>query len=93
MNGYTIFGSIATFLTSISSLVALANEQAPWWVSVIVSVLSPFIYLLLEIALKAIINKLNKKGSITDEQKKDLDDKVEDLTDDGEINQSNKKGK
>ena len=92
MNGLTILGATATLVTSVGSLVALANEQAPWWVSIIISIASPFIYLLLEIALKALINKLNKKGDITDEQKKALDDKVEDLTD-GNINGSNKKGK
>lgn len=93
MNGLTILGATATLVTSVGSLVALANEQAPWWVSLIVSIASPFIYLLLEIGLKALINKLNKKGDLTDEQKKALDDKVEDLTDDGNINGSNKKGK
>lgn len=89
----TFLGCIATFVTSIGGLIATMENGAPWWVSLIISVLSPVIYCLMNIALKVLITKEAKKGNLTDKDADFLKHKVDDLTDDGKLNDSNKEDK
>ena len=89
----TFLGCIATFVTSIGGLIATMENGAPWWVSLIISVLSPVIYCLMNIALKVLITKETKNGNLTDKDADSLKHKVDDLTDDGKLNDSNKEDK
>ena len=59
----TMIGCIATFITSVGGLVATMENGSPWWVSFIISILSPVIYCSMNIALKVIINKEKNKGN------------------------------
>lgn len=84
---------IMCYATNISVLLATAENEAPWWVSIIVSLLSPIFYLLLKYVLDIMITRAKKNGDLTKDQVKDLQDKVDDLTDDGKLNGSNKEDK
>lgn len=86
-------GCLASFVTSIGGLIATMENGAPWWVSLIISVLSPVIYCLMNITLKVLITKETKKGNLTDKDADALKHKVDDLTDDGKLNDSNKEEK
>ncbi len=86
----TMIGCVASFVTSVGGLIATMENGAPWWVSLIISIISPVIYCVMNIALKVIINKEKNKGNLTDKDAEKLKDKVDDLTDDGKLNDSNK---
>lgn len=86
----TMIGCLATLVTSIGGLVATMENGAPWWVSLIISILSPVIYCTMNIALKVIINKEKNKGNLSNNDAEELKHKVDDLTDDGKLNDSNK---
>lgn len=89
----TFIGCMASFVTSIGGLIATMENGAPWWVSLIISVLSPVIYCVMNIALKVMINKEKNKGNLTNKDADALKHKVDDLTDDGKLNDSNKEDK
>lgn len=86
----TMIGCIATFATSVGGLVATMENGSPWWVSFIISILSPVIYCAMNIALKVIINKEKNKGNLSEKDAEELKHKVDDLTDDGKLNESDK---
>ena len=64
--------------------------QLQTWESILVAVISALVYAVLNIGTKILTSFLKKKGLIDSETKKKVDDKMEDLADDGKINDSNK---
>ena len=81
---------VASLITNLSVLSAVANEGGEWWVSLIVSLVSPFFYYLINLFGKVLVNSLEKKKLLTKEDAKKAKDELEDLTDDGKKNGSNK---
>lgn len=81
---------VASLVTNLSVLSALANEGGEWWVSLIVSLVSPFFYYLINLLGKVLVNALEKKKLLSKEDAKKAKDELEDLTDDGKKNGSNK---
>ena len=81
---------VASLITNLSVLSVVANEGGEWWVSLIVSLVSPFLYYLINLFGKVLVNSLEKKKLLTKEDAKKAKDELEDLTDDGKKNGSNK---
>ena len=81
---------VASLVTNLSVLSVVANEGGEWWVSLIVSLVSPFLYYLINLFGKVLVNSLEKKKLLTKEDAKKAKDELEDLTDDGKKNGSNK---
>ena len=81
---------VASLITNLSVLSAVANDGGEWWVSLIVSLVSPFFYYLINLFGKVLVNALEKKKLLSKEDAKKAKDDLEDLTDDGKKNGSNK---
>ena len=81
---------VASLVTNLSVLSVVANEGGEWWVSLIVSLVSPFLYYLINVFGKVLVNALEKKKLLSKEDAKKAKDDLEDLTDDGKKNGSNK---
>ena len=81
---------VASLVTNLSVLSVVANEGGEWWVSLIVSLVSPFLYYLINLFGKVLVNALEKKKLLSNEDAKKAKDELEDLTDDGKKNGSNK---
>ena len=81
---------VASLLTNLSVLSVVASEGGEWWVSLIVSLVSPFLYYLINLFGKVLVNALEKKKLLSKEDAKKAKDELEDLTDDGKKNGSNK---
>lgn len=88
-----IWSTLLSLVTNLTVLMATADSGSPWWVSLIVSIVSPLFYLLVNIGLNALITHLKKKGDLTNKQAKDLQSKVDDYADNGKIDNSNKEDK
>lgn len=83
---------VACYVTNFATLIGTMDNGAPWWVSMVVSIISPIFYFLLKFMFDVMITRAKEKGHITDSQSKDLQEKADDITDDGKMNNSNKKG-
>ena len=81
---------VASLVTNLSVLSVVANEGGEWWVSLIVSLVSPFLYYLINLLGKVLVNYLEKKKLLSKEDAKKAKDELADLTDDGKKNGSNK---
>ena len=81
---------VASLVTNVSVLYVVENEGGEWWVSLIVSLVSPFLYYLINLFGKVLVNALEKKKLLSKEDAKKAKDELEDLTDDGKKNGSNK---
>ena len=81
---------VASLVTNLSVLSVVANEGGEWWVSLIVSLVSPFLYYLINLFGKVLVNALEKKKLLSKEDAKKAKDDLEDLTDDGKKNGSNR---
>ena len=81
---------VASLVTNLSVLSVVANEGGEWWVSLIVSLVSPFLYYLINLFGKVLVNTLEKQKLLSKEDAKKAKDELEDLTDDGKKNGSNK---
>ena len=81
---------VASLVTNLSVLSVVANEGGEWWVSLIVSLVSPFLYYLINLLGKVLVNYLEKKKLLSKDEAKKAKDELGDLTDDGKKNGSNK---
>ena len=81
---------VASLVTNLSVLSVVASEGGEWWVSLIVSLVSPFLYYLINLFGKVLVNALEKKKLLSKEDAKKAKDELEDLTDDGKKNGSNR---
>ena len=81
---------VASLITNLSVLSVVASEGGEWWDSLIVSLVSPFLYYLINLFGKVLVNALEKKKLLSKEDAKKAKDELEDLTDDGKKNGSNK---
>ena len=81
---------VASLVTNLSVLSVVANEGGEWWVSLIVSLVSPFLYYLINLLGKVLVNTLEKKKLLSKDEAKKAKDDLEDRTDDGKKNGSNK---
>ena len=52
---------VASLVTNLSVLSVVASEGGEWWVSLIVSLVSPFLYYLINLFGKVLVNALEKK--------------------------------
>ena len=86
----TLLPVVASLVTNLSVLSVVASEGGEWWVSLIVSLVSPFLYYLINLFGKVLVNSLEKKKLLSKEDAKKAKDELEDLTDDGKKNGSNK---
>ena len=86
----TLLPVVASLVTNLSVLSVVANEGGEWWVSLIVSLVSPFLYYLINLLGKVLVNYLEKKKLLSKEDAKKAKDELEDITDDGKKNGSNK---
>ena len=86
----TLLPVVASLVTNLSVLSVVASEGGEWWVSLIVSLGSPFLYYLINLFGKGLVNALEKKKLLSKEDAKKAKDDLEDLTDDGKKNGSNK---
>lgn len=77
-----------TFCTTFV-VASIANEN--FLTNLLIAVISAVIYAVLNIGVKIITSILEKKGIISSEHKKMIDETADDLADDGKINNSNKK--
>ena len=82
---------VASLVTNLSVLSVVANEGGEWWISLIVSLVSPFLYYLINLFGKVLVNALEKKKLLTKDDVEKAKQELEDLTDDGKNNGSNKK--
>lgn len=73
---------VACYVTNFATLMSTMENQNEWWISLIVSCLSPIAYFLLRYLFNILITKAHKKGDLTDEQAKDLQDKANEITED-----------
>ena len=81
---------VASLITNLSVLSVVASEGGEGWVSLIVSLVSPFLYYLINLFGKVLVNALEKKKLLSKEDAKKAKDDLEDLTDDEQKNGSNK---
>ena len=81
---------VASLVTNLSVLSVVANEGGEWWDSLIVSLVSPYLYSLINLFGKVLVNTLEKKKLLSKEHAKKAKNEIEDLTDDGKKNGSNK---
>lgn len=81
------------YATNIGVFLTTMENQSPWWVSFIVSLVSPIFYFVVKYVFDIMITKAKNNGNLTEEQTKDLQDKADDITDDGKLNNSNKEEK
>ena len=84
---------VACYVTNFATLIGTMDNGAPWWVSMVVSIISPIFYFLLKFMFDVMITRAKKRGNITSSQEKDLQEKADDITDDGKVNNSNRKEK
>ena len=87
MNMNAIFCGLMNAITVFS--VSANAEHDPVW-SLILTIVSSIVYVLLNLVVRVITSALEKKGVITHEHKKEIDDIADDLGDDGKRNHSNK---
>lgn len=85
-----IICGVGTFATTL--VVAQEHTSDPW-ISILVAVISAVIYAVINLGTRIITSVLEKKGLISSEDKKKIDDVAEDISDDGKINNSNKEDK
>ena len=81
---------VASLVTDLSVLSVRANARGQRWDSLIVSLVSPFLYYLINLLGKVLVNYLEKKKLLSKDEAKKAKDELEDLTDDGKKNGSNK---
>lgn len=67
-----------------------AENDTNLWTNILIALISAVIFGAINIGTKVITSVLEKKGLITSENKKDIDSIADDLSDDGQINKSNK---
>ena len=67
-----------------------AENGTNLWTSILAALVSALIFGAINIGTKVITSVLEKKGLISSENKKDIDSIADDLSDDGQINKSNK---
>ena len=79
-----IINAFTIFTTSVGA------EHDPIW-SIILTLIGSVVYAAINIVTRIITSALEKKGIISHEDRKEIDDVAEDLSDDGKINNSNKK--
>ena len=87
MSMYDILCGLMNAITVFS--VSASAEHNPVW-SLILTIVSSVVYVLLNLVVRVITSALEKKGVITPEHKREIDDIADDLGDDGKRNHSNK---
>lgn len=87
MNELTTYGlGAATFLTSFTAMTVAEDQWTGLWISII----STLFFSFCNIGVKILTSVLENKGIINHEHKEQLDDMIDDVTDDGKLNDSNK---
>ena len=80
-----IFISISQVLASVGALLSINFENAEWWQSLLIFIILEVV----NVGGTILIKWLMKKGLINKKDAQKIEDKLEDLTDDGKLNNSN----
>ena len=80
-----VFISISQVLASVGALLSINFENAEWWQSLLIFIILEIV----NVGGTILIKWLMKKGLINKKYAQKLEDKLEDLTDDGKLNNSN----
>ena len=87
--GIDVVCGLGTFITTLGVVSNTPDGTAPW-VQLVIGVVSALIFSVVSLGTKILTSYLEKKGLISHEHKKQIDETVDDLADDGKINGSNK---
>lgn len=85
----SVFISISQIIASVGTLLSINVDNFEWWQSLLIFIILEIINILGTIAIKYLM----KKGLINKKEADKIKDSLEDLTDDGKINGSNKEDK
>ena len=88
--GATMNDIICGASAAIATFAVTAENGTNLWTSILAALVSALIFGAINIGTKVITSVLEKKGLISSENKKDIDSIADDLSDDGQINKSNK---
>lgn len=89
----TILLGLASMLTAFSASILVSSENGELTLgeSLLISLISGIVYAILNIGGKILTSYLTKKGIIDSDTKNSINDSLDDLADDGKINNSNRK--
>lgn len=85
----TAFISISQIISCVGTLISINLENAEWWQTLLIFIILEMI----NVGGTILIKWLMKKGLINKKEANKIKDNLEDLTDDGKINNSNKDDK
>lgn len=85
----TVFISISQIISCVGTLISINLENAEWWQTLLIFIILEVI----NVGGTILIKWLMKKGLINKKEANKIKDNLEDLTDDGKINNSNKDDK
>lgn len=85
----TAFISISQIISCVGTLISINLENAEWWQTLLIFIILE----LINVGGTILIKWLMKKGLINKKEANKIKDNLEDLTDDGKINNSNKDDK
>lgn len=85
----TAFISISQIISCVGTLISINLENAEWWQTLLIFIILEVI----NVGGTILIKWLMKKGLINKKEANKIKDNLEDLTDDGKINNSNKDDK
>lgn len=85
----TAFISISQIISCVGTLISINLENAEWWQTLLIFIILEVINVVGTILIKWLM----KKGLINKKEANKIKDNLEDLTDDGKINNSNKDDK
>lgn len=85
----TAFISISQIISCVGTLISINLENAEWWQTLLIFIILEVI----NVGGTILIKWLIKKGLINKKEANKIKDNLEDLTDDGKINNSNKDDK
>ena len=80
-----VFISISQVIASVGTLLSINIENAEWWQTLLIFIILEVV----NVGGTILIKWLMKKGLITKKDAQKIEDKLEDLTDDGKLNNSN----
>lgn len=88
--GLYITGLLATMATTYA-VTGNPETGGDIWMDLLYSIISALAYSLVTIGIRALTSYLQKKRLLSDDDKKEIDNKSSDLIDDGKLSESSKK--
>ncbi len=75
---------LCSYATNFAVLVTSADSGQPWWVSLVVSILSPIFYFFIKYIMDVLITKSKTKGNLNTEQFNKLQDDIDNINKKGD---------